>query len=165
MSNVSAFFQSLWDMVLKKHEEGTYNSVYLGLLFSLPLLLLLVCVIICCHSCCHCQSCSCQKQERRRKDDLWISTRVKPVMLERIPSLPVQMPQAIESSRKGVAFVILPTCNIDIPLSEAFPFMSMVNQRLRFSDIASRICTNRFSRCYYIYFRVCLSAIHMHIIV
>ncbi|XP_043933231.1 uncharacterized protein KIAA0040 homolog [Protopterus annectens] len=89
MSNVSAFFQSLWDMVLKKHEEGTYNSVYLGLLFSLPLLLLLVCVIICCHSCCHCQSCSCQKQERRRKDDLWISTRVKPVMLERIPSLPV----------------------------------------------------------------------------
>lgn len=52
MEPINAFFRRIYDMIQYKHEQGIYNTICLGVLLALPLLVLLITSIICCHFCC-----------------------------------------------------------------------------------------------------------------
>lgn len=41
MERISAFFSSIWDTILTKHQEGIYNTICLGVLLGLPLLVII----------------------------------------------------------------------------------------------------------------------------
>lgn len=98
MERISAFFSSMWDTILVKHQEGIFNTICLGILLGLPLLVLLTLVFICCH-CCWSRpgKGSRQPEQNRRKkkkkkkdeEDLWISAQPKLLQMEKRPSLPV----------------------------------------------------------------------------
>lgn len=98
MEKLSSFFRDIWDTILTKHREGLFNSVCLGVLLALPLLVLLALVFVCCHCCWSRPGAGRQpergpgKRRRRRKkgeEDLWISAQPKLLQLEKRPSLPV----------------------------------------------------------------------------
>ncbi|MEE6496006.1 hypothetical protein FKM82_002202 [Ascaphus truei] len=95
---ITAFFQSIFEMVEAKNKESIYNSICLGVLLALPLLLLLVVSIICCHCCCggarksktikH--EAGKKKKKKNEEEDLWISApQPKSILLEKVPSLSV----------------------------------------------------------------------------
>ncbi|XP_077013189.1 uncharacterized protein KIAA0040 homolog [Tamandua tetradactyla] len=97
MEKISSFFNSIWDIISAKHQEGIFNTICLGVLLGLPLLVVLTLLFICCHCCCSRLSKSGQQPERnkrkkkKRKDeeDLWISAQPKLLQLEKRPSLAV----------------------------------------------------------------------------
>ncbi|XP_063794789.1 uncharacterized protein KIAA0040 homolog [Pseudophryne corroboree] len=97
MEQITAFFQGIYAMMLNKHEQGIYNTVCLGVLLALPLLVLFIASIICCHCCCcrtrksstikHQPS---KKKKKNEEEDFWIpSPQAKPIMLEKVPSFSV----------------------------------------------------------------------------
>ncbi|XP_019386428.1 PREDICTED: uncharacterized protein KIAA0040 homolog [Crocodylus porosus] len=108
MEQIRSFFQSIWDLILSKHQEGIFNTVCLAVLTGLPLIVLLVFLFICCH-CCFCSQrgksssnggcgssngqVQAEKNKKRKKkkdeDDLWISAQPKLLLLDKRPSLPV----------------------------------------------------------------------------
>lgn len=96
MERVIAFFTSIWDIILTKHQEGIFNTVCLAVLLGLPLLVVLTLIFICCH-CCWSRSGKNRQQpeqnKRRKKkkveEDLWISAQPKLLQMEKRPSLPV----------------------------------------------------------------------------
>lgn len=99
MEKFSSFFSDIWDTILTKHQEGLFNSVCLGVVLALPLLVLLALVFVCCY-CCWSRPGKGQqpehgpgrKKKRRRKkgeEDLWISAQPKLLQMEKRPSLPV----------------------------------------------------------------------------
>lgn len=99
MAQVRAFFEQLWEGIVRKHRQGVYNTVCLGVVLALPLLLLLTLLAICCH-CCWARPARSrpqpergQKRKKRKKkkaeEDLWISAQPKLLQLDKRPSLPV----------------------------------------------------------------------------
>ncbi|XP_015421553.1 PREDICTED: uncharacterized protein KIAA0040 homolog [Myotis davidii] len=99
MEKFSSFFSDIWDTILTKHQEGLFNSVCLGVVLALPLLVLLALVFVCCY-CCWSRPGKGQqpehgpgrKKKRRKKkgeEDLWISAQPKLLQMEKRPSLPV----------------------------------------------------------------------------
>nr|XP_010334403.1 uncharacterized protein KIAA0040 homolog [Saimiri boliviensis boliviensis]XP_039316035.1 uncharacterized protein KIAA0040 homolog [Saimiri boliviensis boliviensis]XP_039316036.1 uncharacterized protein KIAA0040 homolog [Saimiri boliviensis boliviensis]XP_039316037.1 uncharacterized protein KIAA0040 homolog [Saimiri boliviensis boliviensis] len=97
MERISAFFSSVWDTILAKHQEGIYNTICLGVLLGLPLLVIITLLFICCHCCCSRPGKRGQQPEQNKKkkkkkkaeDDLWISAQPKLLQMEKRPSLPV----------------------------------------------------------------------------
>ncbi|XP_014344365.1 uncharacterized protein KIAA0040 homolog [Latimeria chalumnae] len=95
MKGATHFFQSIWDTIQNKQEEGIYNTVCLVVLLALPFLLFMICIIICCHyGCCCCsrkpppagqQQVKKRKKKKNQVDDLWISTKPKSMMMEMGP--------------------------------------------------------------------------------
>ncbi|XP_038268796.1 uncharacterized protein KIAA0040 homolog [Dermochelys coriacea] len=106
MEQISSFFDSLWNLIHTKHQEGIFNTVCLAVLLGLPFLVLLVLLVICCH-CCFCRQQSkgsihsssssngqvpAERNKKRKKkgeEDLWISAQPKLLLLDKTPSLPV----------------------------------------------------------------------------
>lgn len=98
MNQITAFFENIYTMLQNKHEEGLYNSICLGVLLALPLLVLFISSIICCHYCC-CRTKktntlkplpSKKKKKKNEEEDLWIpSPQAKSIMLEKVPSFNV----------------------------------------------------------------------------
>ncbi|XP_068098645.1 uncharacterized protein KIAA0040 homolog [Hyperolius riggenbachi] len=99
MEQITAFFQSISDKLQNKHEQGLYNSICLGVLLALPLLVLIISSIICCHFCC-CRTRKSntlkpppgkKKKKKNDEEDFWIpSPQAKPIMLvEKSPSFSV----------------------------------------------------------------------------
>ncbi|CAM4600635.1 unnamed protein product, partial [Lepidochelys olivacea] len=105
MEQVSSFFDSLWNLIHTKHQEGIFNTVCLAVLLGLPVLVLLVLLVICCH-CCFCRQQTkgsinssssngqvpAERNKKRKKkgeEDLWISAQPKLLLLDKTPSLPV----------------------------------------------------------------------------
>ncbi|XP_048396029.1 uncharacterized protein KIAA0040 homolog [Stegostoma tigrinum] len=95
LETVRTFFQSVWELILAKHNEGLYNSICLVVLLILPILLLLLVVCLCCYGCCSgrhtpCKCCRRQKDTVRKKnpDDLWIQRQPQPIMMDSL-SVPV----------------------------------------------------------------------------
>ncbi|XP_008589424.1 PREDICTED: uncharacterized protein KIAA0040 homolog [Galeopterus variegatus] len=97
MERIGSFFSSIWDTILTKHEEGIFNTICLGVLLGLPLLVFTTLLFICCHCCWSRLSKSRQqpeqnkrkKKKKRDEEDLWISAQPKLLQLEKRPSLPV----------------------------------------------------------------------------
>ncbi|KAL2771269.1 uncharacterized protein WCI35_019452 [Daubentonia madagascariensis] len=96
MERISSFFSAIWDIISTKHQEGIYNTICLGVLLGLPLLVIITFLFICCHCCWSRWGKSGQQPERnkrkkKRKDeeDLWISAQPKLLQMEKRPSLPV----------------------------------------------------------------------------
>ncbi|XP_066227665.1 uncharacterized protein KIAA0040 homolog [Saccopteryx leptura] len=101
MEKVSSFFSDIWNIILTKHREGLYNTVCLGVILGLPLLVVITLVFICCHCCCSRPGKSSQQPERsagkgkkkkkkkKGEEDLWISAQPKLLQLEKRSSLPV----------------------------------------------------------------------------
>lgn len=98
MEKISAFFNSIWNTILVKHQEGLFNTICLGILLGLPLLVVLTFIFICCH-CCWSRpgqgsrqpEANKKKKKKKKKDeeDLWISAQPKLLQMEKRPSLPV----------------------------------------------------------------------------
>lgn len=107
MERVSSFFDSLWNLIRAKHQEGIFNTVCLVVLLGLPFLVLLIVLVICCH-CCFCRrrgkgsssgsssngQVPAERNKKRKKkkkgeEDLWISAQPKLLLLDKTPSLPV----------------------------------------------------------------------------
>lgn len=96
MESVITFFNSIWDIIVTKHQEGVFNTVCLAILLGLPLVVVLTLIFICCH-CCWSRSGRRQQQaeqnkrKKKKKDeeDLWISAQPKLLQMEKRPSLPV----------------------------------------------------------------------------
>ncbi|XP_016285437.1 uncharacterized protein KIAA0040 homolog [Monodelphis domestica] len=96
MEKISSFFSSLWNLIYTKHEQGLFNTICLGILLGLPVLVLLALLFICCHCCWsrpgknngHSER---NKKKKKKKDeeDLWISAQPKLLQLEKRPSFPV----------------------------------------------------------------------------
>ncbi|KAB0398952.1 hypothetical protein E2I00_015586 [Balaenoptera physalus] len=99
MEKISAFFSAIWDTVSAKHQEGLFNSICLGILLGLPLLVIITLLFICCHCCWSRAGKSGQQPERNKgkkkkkkkkaEEDLWISAQPKLLQMEKRPSLPV----------------------------------------------------------------------------
>ncbi|XP_012620510.1 uncharacterized protein KIAA0040 homolog [Microcebus murinus] len=96
MERISAFFIAIWDTISTKHQEGLFNTICLGVLLGLPLLVIVTLVFICCHCCWSRRGKSGQQPERNKRkkkkkgeEDLWISAQPKLLQLEKRPSLPV----------------------------------------------------------------------------
>ncbi|XP_037594986.1 uncharacterized protein KIAA0040 homolog [Cebus imitator] len=98
MERISAFFSSMWDTILAKHQEGIYNTICLGVLLGLPLLVIITLLFICCHWCCSRtgkrgqepeQNKKKKKKKKKDEEDLWISAQPKLLQMEKRPSLPV----------------------------------------------------------------------------
>ncbi|XP_028021503.1 uncharacterized protein KIAA0040 homolog [Balaenoptera acutorostrata] len=99
MEKISAFFRAIWDTVSAKHQEGLFNSICLGILLGLPLLVIITLLFICCHCCWSRAGRSGQQPERNKgkkkkkkkkaEEDLWISAQPKLLQMEKRPSLPV----------------------------------------------------------------------------
>ncbi|XDA81834.1 hypothetical protein R6Z07M_011733 [Ovis aries] len=51
MEKISMFFSAIWDIISTKHQEGLFNSICLGILLGLPLLVIITFLFICCHCC------------------------------------------------------------------------------------------------------------------
>lgn len=100
MEKISSFFNIIWDTILTKHQEGLFNTICLGILLGLPLLVIITFLFICCH-CCWSRSGKNGQQPNRNKgkkrkkkkkkaeEDLWISAQPKLLQMEKRPSLPV----------------------------------------------------------------------------
>ncbi|XP_047560801.1 uncharacterized protein KIAA0040 homolog [Lutra lutra] len=98
MEKISSFFNIIWDTILTKHQEGLFNTICLGILLGLPLLVVITFLFICCH-CCWSRSGKNGQQPDRNKgkkrkkkkaeEDLWISAQPKLLQMEKRPSLPV----------------------------------------------------------------------------
>ncbi|XP_018411047.1 PREDICTED: uncharacterized protein KIAA0040 homolog [Nanorana parkeri] len=98
MEHINAFFQSIYKEIQTKHEHGIYNSICLGVLLALPLLVLFISSIICCHYCC-CRTRKSntlkpspvkKKRKKNEEEDLWItSPQSKSILLEKVPSFNV----------------------------------------------------------------------------
>lgn len=97
MEKVSSFFSDIWDTIVTKHQEGLFNTVCLGVILGLPLLVVITLLFICCHCCWSRPGKSSQQPERNKgkkkkkkgEEDLWISAQPKLLQLEKRPSLPV----------------------------------------------------------------------------
>lgn len=99
MEKMSSFFGAIWDTILTKHEAGLFNSICLGVILGLPLLVLVTLLFICCHCCCSrpCESGrqpprnkgKKKKKKKKAEEDLWISAQPKLLQLEKRLSLPV----------------------------------------------------------------------------
>nr|XP_004027985.3 uncharacterized protein KIAA0040 homolog [Gorilla gorilla gorilla]XP_004027987.3 uncharacterized protein KIAA0040 homolog [Gorilla gorilla gorilla]XP_004027989.3 uncharacterized protein KIAA0040 homolog [Gorilla gorilla gorilla]XP_018882462.2 uncharacterized protein KIAA0040 homolog [Gorilla gorilla gorilla] len=99
MERISTFFSSIWDTILTKHQEGIYNTICLGVLLGLPLLVIITLLFICCHCCWSPPGKTGQQPEKNKKkkkkkkkkdeEDLWISAQPKLLQMEKRPSLPV----------------------------------------------------------------------------
>ncbi|XP_016076881.1 PREDICTED: uncharacterized protein KIAA0040 homolog [Miniopterus natalensis] len=98
MEKVGSFFSDIWDTILTKHQEGLFNTVCLGVILALPLLLVIALLFVCCYSCWSRPGDGGQrpgrnkgKKKRKRKgeDDLWISAQPKLLPMEKRLSLPV----------------------------------------------------------------------------
>ncbi|KAG8515760.1 hypothetical protein J0S82_010842 [Galemys pyrenaicus] len=98
MEKISAFFNSIWDIISTKHQEGLYNTICLGVVLGLPLLVIITLLFICCHCCCSRpgksgrqseQNKGKKKKKKKGEEDLWISAQPKFLQLEKRPSLPV----------------------------------------------------------------------------
>ncbi|XP_010365690.1 uncharacterized protein KIAA0040 homolog [Rhinopithecus roxellana] len=99
MERISAFFSSVWDTILTKHQEGIYNTICLGVLLGLPLLVIITLLFMCCHCCWSPPGKRGQQPEKNKKkkkkkkkkneEDLWISAQPKLLQMEKRPSLPV----------------------------------------------------------------------------
>lgn len=99
MEKITTFFNSIWDVISTKHQEGIYNTICLGILLGLPLVVIITLLFICCH-CCWSRPGKNGRQPERNKgkkkkrkkkgeEDLWISAQPKLLPLEKRPSLPV----------------------------------------------------------------------------
>ncbi|KAM6218478.1 uncharacterized protein KIAA0040 homolog [Rhynchocyon petersi] len=96
MEKISTFFNSIWDTISAKHQEGIYNTICLGVVLGLPLLVILAVLFICCHCCWSRPRKGSQQPERNKRkkkkkaeEDLWISAQPKLLQMEKRPSLPV----------------------------------------------------------------------------
>ncbi|XP_014700826.1 uncharacterized protein KIAA0040 homolog [Equus asinus] len=97
MEKISSFFSTIWDIISTKHQEGLFNTICLGVLMGLPLLVVLTLLFICCHCCWSRSGKSGQQAERNKgkkkkkkaEEDLWISAQPKLLQMEKRPSLPV----------------------------------------------------------------------------
>ncbi|XP_069334482.1 uncharacterized protein KIAA0040 homolog [Eulemur rufifrons] len=97
MERISSFFSALWDTISTKHQEGLFNTICLGVLLGLPVLVIITLLFICCHCCWSRQGKSGQQPERNKRkkkkkkdeEDLWISAQPKLLQMEKRPSLPV----------------------------------------------------------------------------
>ncbi|XP_036773985.1 uncharacterized protein KIAA0040 homolog [Manis pentadactyla] len=99
MGKISAFFSAIWDTILTKHQEGLFNTVCLGIILGLPLLVVLTLLFICCHCCWSQPGMSGQqpeqnkgkkkkkKKKKKAEEDLWISAQPKLLQMEKRPSL------------------------------------------------------------------------------
>ncbi|XP_058558151.1 uncharacterized protein KIAA0040 homolog [Neofelis nebulosa] len=99
MEKISSFFSIIWDTILTKHQQGLFNTICLGILLGLPLLVVMTFIFICCH-CCWSQPGKSgpqpernkgkkKKKKRKAEEDLWISAQPKLLQMEKRPSLPV----------------------------------------------------------------------------
>ncbi|KAG8436840.1 hypothetical protein GDO86_007794 [Hymenochirus boettgeri] len=98
MDRINAFFQSIYDFLKEKHQDGIYNTICLSVLLALPLLMLLIVSIICCHYCC-CRTkknlllnpkLGNKRKKKKEEEDLWITNpHSKSLMLEKLPSISV----------------------------------------------------------------------------
>uniref|UniRef100_A0A8C9AMU9 KIAA0040 n=1 Tax=Prolemur simus TaxID=1328070 RepID=A0A8C9AMU9_PROSS len=97
MERISSFFSAIWDAISTKHQEGLFNTICLGVLLGLPVLVIITLLFICCHCCWSRQGKSGQQPERNKRkkkkkkdeEDLWISAQPKLLQMEKRPSLPV----------------------------------------------------------------------------
>uniref|UniRef100_A0A8C9URD8 KIAA0040 n=1 Tax=Spermophilus dauricus TaxID=99837 RepID=A0A8C9URD8_SPEDA len=97
MERVITFFNSVWDVIVTKHQEGIFNTVCLAVLLGLPLVVVLTLIFICCHCCwsrpgrSRPQPTQNKRKKKKKKDeeDLWISVQPKLLHMEKRPSLPV----------------------------------------------------------------------------
>ncbi|XP_003410930.1 uncharacterized protein KIAA0040 homolog [Loxodonta africana] len=99
MEKISSFFSAIWDIISTKHQEGIFNTICLGVLLGLPLLVVLTLIFICCHCCWSRPGKRGQQPEQNKKkkkkkkkkdeEDLWISAQPKLLQMEKRPSLPV----------------------------------------------------------------------------
>ncbi|XP_010953194.1 uncharacterized protein KIAA0040 homolog [Camelus dromedarius] len=99
MEKISAFFSAIWDTISTKHQEHLFNSICLGILLGLPLLVIIAFLFICCHCCWSRSGKSGQqpeqnkgkkkKKKKKAEEDLWISAQPKLLQMEKRPSLPV----------------------------------------------------------------------------
>lgn len=99
MEKVSSFLSAIWDTILNKHEQGLFNTICLGVILTLPLLVVITLIFICCHCCWSRPGKSGQqpgqnkgnkkKKKKKAEEDLWISAQPKLLQMEKRPSLPV----------------------------------------------------------------------------
>ncbi|XP_016044631.1 uncharacterized protein KIAA0040 homolog [Erinaceus europaeus] len=97
MEKASTFFSFIWDVIMTKHQEGLYNTICLGVILTLPLLVTITLIFICCHCCWHRPGKGSHQPERNQRmkkkkkaeDDLWISAQPKLLQMEKMSSLPV----------------------------------------------------------------------------
>ncbi|KAM7053962.1 uncharacterized protein KIAA0040 homolog [Molossus nigricans] len=100
MEKVSSFFGDIWDTILTRHQEGLFNTICLGVILGLPLLVIAILVFVCCYSCWSRPGQGAQRPERSKgkkrkrkkkkgEEDLWISAQPKLLQMEKRPSLPV----------------------------------------------------------------------------
>lgn len=99
MEKISSFFGIIWDTILTKHQQGLFNTICLGILLGLPLLVVMTFIFICCHCCWSRPGKSGpqpernkgkkKKKKRKAEEDLWISAQPKLLQMEKRPSLPV----------------------------------------------------------------------------
>lgn len=100
MEKVSTFFSFIWEVIVNKHQEGIYNTICLGVILALPLLVIITLIFICCHCCWHRltqrrhrpeqnQHKKKKKKKKKAEDDLWISTQPKLLQMEKMSSLPI----------------------------------------------------------------------------
>ncbi|XP_040302653.1 uncharacterized protein KIAA0040 homolog [Herpailurus yagouaroundi] len=98
MEKISSFFSIIWDTILTKHQQGLFNTICLGILLGLPLLVVMTFIFICCHCCWSRPGKSGpqpernkgkKKKKRKAEEDLWISAQPKLLQMEKRPSLPV----------------------------------------------------------------------------
>lgn len=98
MEKIGAFFSAIWDIILIKHQEGLFNTICLGVILALPLLVVVTLLFVCCHCCWNRPGKSGQpgrsqgkkkKKKKAAEEDLWISAQPKLLQMEKRPSLPV----------------------------------------------------------------------------
>ena len=100
MEKISMFFSAVWDIISTKHQEGLFNSICLGILLGLPLLVIITFLFICCHCCWNRpgengrqpeqnKGKKKKKKKKQAEEDLWISAQPKLLQMEKRPSLPV----------------------------------------------------------------------------
>lgn len=98
MEKISSFLSAIWDTILNKHEQGLFNTICLGVILALPLLVAITLLFICCHCCWNRPGKSGQqpgpnkgkkKKKKKAEEDLWISAQPKLLQMEKRPSLPV----------------------------------------------------------------------------
>lgn len=96
MEKIKSFFSAIWDTILNRHEEGLFNTVCLGIILALPLLVVITLTFICCHCCWNRPGKRDQqpgqnkgKKKKKAEEDLWISAQPKLLQMEKRPSLPV----------------------------------------------------------------------------
>lgn len=94
--SIQDFFAQLWSFVVDKHNQGTYNTICLVVLLTLPLLVFLTAVVVCCHCCCcrHANHCCCRcgdasrsetkKKKNSNDEDLWISVKTGPMTPDQV---------------------------------------------------------------------------------